>query len=268
MAAALAAAGVVAALCPALCAAQGSFQITGVVTQLVDGGNPTNAAITGSGSTTNTTPWTFDSRARFLLSSSNLTVGFEVAPVGATGSMTTNTDSLMIARTVNSQGLTDPGTLSVYVNRTSAWSLDLAFRFYDTNFIGLIPVRVLVTSFDIDYSQRYSIVNSQFVSYTVATNTALAITNTGPLTVFTAAGDAVFEDPQFAVSALTGTNQSEFTLRFEHNAVALFMLEFRDPSEIVTLTKEIPIPEPAVVASLALAAGGAALVRGRKRRSG
>ena len=120
------------------------------------------ATVTGSGSKSNTTTWETGVVAEYIISDEfGQQYGMRVSISNPTGTLTAGTDSLMVARTVESQGLVDPGTLSVYINpgdtttTTGEWSLDLNFSFYDAAFENSVAVDLLLTSLDIDAGQKY-----------------------------------------------------------------------------------------------------------------
>jgi hypothetical protein len=197
-------------------------------------------------------------------------VAMNVTATSPTGALSAGTDSLMVARTVNSQGLTDAGTLSVlaYPNplptpSSGAWTLTLGFEFFAVTgspgsfTITSTPqtVGLQLTSLDIDYSQKYYTSNSSFASnslYSPSSITSLG-TNTSATggsgyTGFTAAGDSTFSNPAHAVSS-KGTGSS-YSVQLAHNAQALYIFEFRDPSSIV--------PEPST--ALLMGVGAVALL--------
>jgi hypothetical protein len=262
--------GIALAIAPPLHAAV--LSISGVKSQTVG----TTAIIPGSGDSTNTTTWTAATVGEFLLKDAgNNLYGLRVTASNPTGRLTPGTDSLMVARTVNSQGLTDTGTLSVYVRPTGtataanapvqdgAWTLDLNFSFFNVaddgsggyNFTTPFSTSLLLTSLDIDYNQKYYTSTGSFTTNMVYTGTTITTIPGSPAgySGFTATGNSLFSDPTHAVSS-KGTGSS-FDTRIAHDKVALFMFEFRDPSAIV--------PEPSAVALLALSS---ALLLRRKRR--
>jgi len=182
----------------------------------------------------------------------------QVVASNPTGPLVSGTDSLMVARTVNSQGLTDPGTLSVYVrpvgtNTTpgsgntpavvpGAWNLTLTFNFFaDAALTTPVNVDLLLTSLDIDFNQRYYTNNADFNggNFTSGGTQLVAAPPVTGLTGFTASGNSSFNNPDFAVSS-AGNAKSSFSVQLAHDNVALYMFEFRNPSEI--------IPEPSTAA--------------------
>jgi len=188
----------------------------------------------------------------------------QVVASNPTGPLVSGTDSLMVARTVNSQGLTDPGTLSVYVrpvgtnatpgsgntpaNVNGVWSLTLTFNFFtDATLATPVNVDLLLTSLDIDFSQRYYTNNANFDGGNfLSPGTQLsAAPFVAGFTGFTSTGTSNFDNPNFAVSS-AGTGKSSFSVQLGHqnvggnSNVALYMFEFRNPSEI--------IPEPSTAA--------------------
>jgi len=139
----------------------------------------------------------------------------------------------------------------------AAWTLDMNFSFFsDAALTVPAPLTLLLTSLDIDFSQRYYTSDTTFSDNIVAgdTNLTSAAALAG-FTGFTAAGDATFSDAKFAVASV-GTGSS-FDIRLEHDKVALFMFEFRDPGTVTGL-----VPEPSV--ALLGALGAIALLRRRR----
>lgn len=245
-----------------------SLVIDSVVSQTIG----STAIVNPSGSTDNTNTWNVGVVGEFILKdASDNFYGLRVSASAPSGALAAGTDSLMVARTVDSQGLTDAGTLSVYVQRTGLlpdpptpqeWSLDLNFSFYTVTggtTITSTPLSIgtlLLTSLDIDFNQRYYTQDADFSANNTygATNLTAAPPVTG-YTGFTATDPSAFDNPAHAVSSV-GTGSS-YDVKIAHNSNALYMFELRNPSAIV--------PEPnttslAVIGAFALFG----LVRRRK----
>ncbi|MFZ4681545.1 MAG: hypothetical protein ACOYMS_03500 [Terrimicrobiaceae bacterium] len=256
-----------------------SLEVSGIKSETIG----TTAVITGGGSAANTTFWSLGTVGQFImLSSSGTSYGLEITADSRSGALHVATDSLMVARTVNSQGLTDNGTVSVYVRptgtnavldapdipddisgATSTWTLDLTFSFFEVapdglggyNFTSPYSVDLLLTSLDIDFNQKYFTKDANFTSNMTYTPTSITAASGGPVgyTGFTASGDSTFNNPAFAVSS--GGTGSSFSVQISHNSMALYMFEFRDPSEIV--------PEPGTATLVGM---GVLLLLARNRR--
>jgi hypothetical protein len=230
-----------------------SLSVTGVVSETVG----TTAIVSGSGSSDNTA--TFSSGTVGVFAMNGGSRYMKVTASNPPGGLVPGGDSLMVARTVNSQGLTDNGTLSVYVRpgTDTAWTLDLNFSFFsDAALTTAAPLGLQLTSLDIDYAQRYYVSNSTFTHNvtSVGTNLTSAPAIAG-YTGYTAVPDATFSDPNAAVASW-GVGSS-FDTRLAHDNVALFMFEFRQPSAVTGLA-----PEP----SSALLAISGVMALGLKRR--
>ncbi len=231
-----------------------------------------------SGDASNTTFWNTGVVGQFVVGDSNSNLyGLRVSATNPTGKLVSGTDSLMVARTVDSQGLKDTGTLSVYVRMTGTntannapttdgrWTLDLNFSFFNVtpdggggyNFTTPHSLGLQLTSLDIDFNQRYYTSATSFSSnITYAPTKIVAAPAISGFAGFTAAGDSQFNNPAHAVSS-KGTGSS-FDVRLSHDRVALYMFEFRDPSNI--------IPEPSTV-TLTLMAGFVVVGFFRRMRS-
>jgi len=236
------------------------YSITSVISETVG----TTAIVTGSGSLANTTTWTAGVAGEFIVTDGTNDYGLRVAVTNPTGGLSEGTDSLMVARTVNSQGLADNGTLSIYIRpgTTGTWSADVRFSFYNLNGLAFgtpYSPSLLLTSLDIDFDQRYYTEDADFIQNNLysPTNLTNATAVTG-YTGFTAPGDATFSDPKSAVSSVGKVGVSEFDIRVSHNQVALFMFEFRDPSQVLV------VPEPS---TMVLSGLGAVFLLRRRRRS-
>ena len=230
-----------------------SLSIDSVILQTVG----TTSNIPGSGDVNNTNTWSVGEVGRFTAVDGANTFGIIVTATNPTGSLSAGTDSLMVARTTNSQGLTDTGTLSVYVRSTGRWSLDLNFAIFDATFAP-VNIDFTLTSLDIDFDQRYYTSTTSF-----STNQTYASTNitAAPLVAgfngFTATGNSIFSDARHAVTS-KGIKLNSFDIRLSHNFEALYIFEFRDPSVLV--------PEP-TTAALLLGAGILGFARRRRSRN-
>lgn len=248
-----------------------SLSITGVISQTVG----TTAALTGSGSSANTTTFATGTAGVFSMSDGVTTSYMRVSTSNPTGSLVIGRDALMVARTdgtVGSQGLKDTGTLSMYIRPATAnpevmatgrWTLDTRFEFFSD--IGLTTpatTNLLLTSLDIDFGQRYYTDNTDFstnTTYGAPGSPTQVTTLTGPNAIagysgFTSTGDGTFNDERFAVGS--AGNKSTFDIKLSHDNVALFMFEFRNPSQV--------IPEPS--SAILMTAGLSMLCLHRRRR--
>lgn len=212
-----------------------SLSITGSILETVG----SDASVPSGGTTANTDTWSTGTVGIFEMNGGDFYM--RVSATNPTGSLSPGTDSLMVARTVNSQGLTDTGTLSILIRRDTTWTLDLNFSFFtDVDLTVPAPLTLLLTSLDIDFNQQYFVSNSSF-QYSVTSDPTNIVTMANPpagYTGFTAEGNANFSDPKYAVASVG--SGSSFDVRVAHNSNALYMFEFRDPSIITGL-----VPEPA-----------------------
>lgn len=228
-----------------------SLDIDSVILQTVG----TTSDIPGSGDATNTDVWAAGEVGRFTAVDGATTFGIVVTATNPTGSLSAGTDTLMVARTTNSQGLTDTGTLSIYVRSSGRWSLDFNFAVFDATFTAPVNIDFTLTSLDIDFNQRYYTSTTSFSSnqtYTPTNVTAAPVV--AGYTGFTAAGNSTFSDAPHAVTSQGFGNS--FDIRLSHDNVALYMFEFRDPSALV--------PEP-TAAALLVGAGVLGFARRRRR---
>lgn len=193
-------------------------------------------------------------------------------------------NKVFVARTTNSQGLTDAGTFSVLIESTAAGlgtaQLQLDW-FTPGSYVGrtlqggaasMSPI-VTFTTFDIDFRQQVTIQRGGLTSYRTAAATNLTVTENIPgnrVTFSDQIGtDTSVTNPTSAFS-FTTVASSGLTLELGRvvpvAAYSLFMFEMRDPSTNVTLDgPPTAIPEPSVFASMIGSA--ALLVAARRRRS-
>ncbi len=248
-----------------------SLSINGVISQTVG----TTASIPGntSGTSANTTTFATGTAGVFSMTNGVTTSYMRVSTSNPTGSLVVGRDALMVARTVNSQGLLDTGTLSIYVRPATAgnanimatgrWTLDTRFEFFsDIGLTTRATTNLLLTSLDIDFNQRYYTDNTDFssnVRYGTPGNPTQVTTLTSPNTIsgfsgFTSSGNGAFNDQRFAVGS--AGNQHTFDIKLGHDNLALFMFEFRNPSQV--------IPEPS--SAILMTAGLSMLCLNRRRR--
>ncbi len=193
--------------------------------------------------------------------------------------------NVMIARTTNSQGLTDTGTISVLISISSSSGGTAALKFdwfTPGSFIGgveqagasLINTRVNYTTFDIDFNQLVTVQNSEMSQYKLNGTTLVTGTDNGTSTAFTDSNaNSTFNDPRTAVEFLSRNIAASHTIEMgkqSSSGNALFMFEFRDPSDVVTFNDPVvtPVPELSHFGLLAaLALGGCTLFRRKSARA-
>lgn len=170
--------------------------------------------------------------------------------------------NLMVARTTNSQGLTDSGTISILTNigNGSGGTISLKFEWYTPgSFVGgieqseasLISTRINYTTFDIDYRQLVAVDTPDIASYiTNGASSRITATNDGTNISFRD-NNAIssFDDPNTAAQFLTIAGPASHTITMGKQASsgnALFMFEFRDPSDVLIFNNPqlTPVPEP------------------------
>lgn len=255
---------VIVVLCVAPCLslqAAVNLIVSGVQTQIAG----TSTDVTGSGSSANFAAGTavgdfavfdisvVDDVAGTTTDYGHLRVAY-TADNGGVGS------DIMIARTTNSQGLTDSGTVSVLMTTTGAnFSVDLTFDWFTTgSFVGgveqsgssLIESQINYTSFDLDFQQLNSINRNDVAQYALDGNTLITATDDGTNLLFEDNGaDSTFDDPTTAIQFLTRNGPASHRITMGKqvsNGNALFMFEFRDPSDVITFTNPdvTVVPEP------------------------
>lgn len=205
-----------------------NFEVSGVQTQIVG----STAAVTGSGSNSN-----FGSNVQVgdfavfdidaVNSGDNSRFDFADLRVTYTADNGIAGSKVMIARTVNSQGLQDAGTLSILVEvQSDGGSAELTFDWFNPG------------SFAGGVEQSGSSLISTRINYTT------------------------FDEPTTAAQFLTINSIASHSIEVGKQSSggnALFMFEFRDPSEIVTFDDPTttPVPEPN---SFGIVAGSFALM--------
>ena len=259
-----------------------NFEVSGVQTQIFD----TSTDVPTSGSSAN-----YDSNTAV----DDFAVFDMVAVDDGDGSTTDFADlrvtysadnggigsDIMIAQTSNSQGLTDTGTISVLVDLNSAGTASLTFDWFEPgSFVGgveqsgssMLTTKVNYTTFDIDFSQLVRVQTSDLSSYTIDNPTSLTAVDNGTTISFEDDGaDSTFDDPTTAAQFLTRDAIASHAVdvgKQSSSGPALFMFEFRDPSDVVIFNdpQTTPVPEPS---AYAIILSGFALVFTvcRRRRS-
>jgi hypothetical protein len=179
------------------------------------------------------------------------------------GSLDTSLNSgFMIARTVNSQGLTDQGTLSILLKfngGTNPRAASFTFNFLDATGTVPLPAEVRITSLDIDFLQFNTFNNSEMNTAGAVVGSNVSSSTLGGTTTYfdpTPATNSVVNNPNSAVTIDTTGSSFEVDLGTSDagTTYALYMIEFRDRSQV--------IPEP----SAALLGGLGVLALLRRRR--
>ena len=255
--------------------------ITGVAQEII--GTTASIPIGTSGTPNNTNIWDGTTgkpaSASFLLKdlTTNFDYGMRVTPTNVSGVPSSN-DNLMIARTVNSQGFADTGSLSIYIGAATTanpWTIDFKFEFFSgTNFLTPANLSVLLTSYDLDFGQKMGMKTSDTANTYLATNTFLTPSTSAlgsGYTAFTASNTSAsntqaVNSSRNAFAALTNNTDNSFTVRMSHTAVALYMMEFRNPPLNTTLPglPILPIPEPSGIALMGIALAAFSVVRRKK----
>ncbi|WFB37391.1 hypothetical protein P3T73_06415 [Kiritimatiellota bacterium B12222] len=171
--------------------------------------------------------------------------------------------SVMVRQTVNSQGLTDTGTISILVSVPTSGTASFQFDWYaPDSFLGgviqegasLIADPILYTSFDIDFNQFVAPDLDQLQYYAFnegGTELHADESERAPLISFEDSGsDSNYTDPETAVQFLTKAGLGSHSIdvgKQTGSGNALFMFEFRDPSVVLG---ETFTPSPVIVPEL------------------
>jgi hypothetical protein len=230
----------------------------------------TSKTVTGSGSDNNYVAATIGSYTTFTLAlASNPGVPVVDLRVGLVGG---NAQRVMLVQTLNSQGFTDAGTISILLNTTSQGtsgpnlSADLRFDFFQHGTSNPYTGQFQFTTFDIDSRQSVIAGAGQFENYQLDSDSDLTATvnPNGSVTVADLQGvSSSFTEASSAASFLSNNVSGvNFTVT-SGSTVGLYAFELRSPSINVALDGPTnSIPEP-TLASLGLATG---LILLRRRR--
>jgi hypothetical protein len=192
-------------------------------------------------------------------------VGTEISP---------SNFNLMVARTSNSQGLTDNGSISILFQGLNSAEITFSWFTPDGTFTTPLANEYTITSFDIDFLQSNGIETSKLAQLYLADDAIAGPGNdtrllTRTVGAFTEAYDpapgtnSTVNDVRNAV-AFRAVTSSEQTMRVAKNATpgqALFIFEFRNPPGNFPAPL---IPEPS--SSLMVGLAGLGLLARRRRR--
>jgi hypothetical protein len=210
------------------------------------------------------------------------TVDMTISVNGSSGAgFGSNKGQIMLSQTTNSQGYTDTGSVSLLLNPSIGghWTVDLGIEFFavddvntnpfDTTLGTKIGLPFQLTSLDLDFDQFTAVNTSQFDTYQVSTTTKLeASTDNGLLRLQDTSGvAAAFTDRDNAVSFFSDGAEQTYHVQVGHDAVALYVLEFRNPPLYIDYDNPVTaVPEPS---SYALILGVAAftLLSLKRRRA-
>lgn len=187
---------------------------------------------------------------------------------------------IMIARTSDSQGLTDTSTFTVLMDigngggggaqLTLDWFESGTYTGTTENFTPgtrRISQQINFTTFDIDFNQYVAVERAATASYTLDNSTVLSAIDDGTTISFEDSGaNSSVTDPTTAAEYVTISASSyDFDMgKQASGGAALFMFEMRDPSDNVTITgTPTPVPEPR---AFAVILGLAALFAVQRRR--
>lgn len=181
---------------------------------------------------------------------------------------------IMIARTSDSQGLTDVGTVTLLLtgldgeNEAQVNSATFGFEWRNAANDALLggSDSIIFSSYDLDFGQRNTIPTADISVYGITTPTSgLTVTSSGSDTIFRDAPpeqDTVVTDPLGAYAFVTNPGDNNQTITVDKtgatnsNGNQLYMFSFRSPSPLV----DIPEPSSALMAGL----GALALLRRRR----
>ena len=199
---------------------------------------------------------------------------------------------IMIARTVNSQGLVDTGTISVLITTTAAGGgtlgggVGLRFDWFAPgSFVGgvqqsgaaLLTEGIHYTTFDIDWLQYVTANLADLDSYYLHSATQLTadVTKTPGVVWFEDNdGRSDIDRPEYAAQFLTRSGDpASHEVNMGKQASpgnALFVFEFRDPSEVLdgfVPIKVSVVPEPTNALGIMFLSVAGLMIRHRRMES-
>lgn len=214
--------------------------------------------------------------AKFRLVNSGTTTRYAdmkitVAGVHGTLDRADSKSGVMVAQTSNSQGLVDTGTISILTGFSRAasdgeTSVSFLFEFFQPDTDVAMNVGLEITSFDFDYRQFMQGSHSDFSAAAHGSNLTRTTNNGISRWADTKNTDAQINQASNAV-VLNNVADSSFTLTFGKVGTgnSLFMLEFRDPSQILsTPLTPVNIPEPSALVMIGFSACAGVMVRRRR----
>lgn len=174
----------------------------------------------------------------------------------------------MIARTSNSQGLVDPGTITLLLtgpgtNSTSVLSGSFRFDWRNAANDGPLEVNaaIVFTSYDIDFTQRNRVAQSDYSVIGLAPDTRLNLSDSAGVTTLVDpvtgsplnGSNSSFDEPRNAYAFITNSGDNTQVINVDKAGGGtasssttagnqLYMFSFRSPSPLVTA-----IPEPSAV---------------------
>lgn len=184
------------------------------------------------------------SYAQFRVKKEGETNEFAQLRITYSGDNGVTDNKVMIAQTSDSQGLTDTGTASILLTLDqNAGSGEFTFNWYEPSVGGTSTtpkdLAVLYTTYDLDYNQQISFDSSEAQSITLDGSTKLTSTIDSTTEVYDGANsNSSFNEPKNAVQILSENSASHTFSVGKHtdSGNALYMFEFRDPSNNISFT--------------------------------
>ncbi|MDJ0900403.1 MAG: hypothetical protein QNJ55_16485 [Xenococcus sp. MO_188.B8] len=224
----------------------------------------TTSAIPGSGSSNNfPASVSVGDAARFRVRQTGETNEFAQLEIVYSADNGVADNKVMIAQTSNSQGLTDSGTASILLTLDqSGGNGEFTFKWYEALPGGTSTtpkdLEILYTTYDLDYRQEISFNSSIAQSFSLDGSTRLNYTIDSTTNVYdpSPGSKSTFNEPKNAVQVLSQESSSHsFSLgKTTGSGNALYMFEFRDPSNNITLndpiTQEVPFTFSPVIGLL------------------